>query len=234
MAGLSAPRVLTVPARYSLERSSASVADFHARPVPIPPDCAIWWHDVADRALVLGSTQRDDVVDSEACERAGVDVVRRRSGGGAVLLVPGTVEWIDVIVPRGSAGWADDVHAPMRWLGRHLAAVLIADLDVDPGRVEVHEGPMVTTPWSSTICFDGLGAGEVLLDGAKLVGISQRRTREAARLQCCWYTATDPELLVSLLAAAHRPAVDALHPVATLPPTLAAAIPGHLAVRLPA
>jgi hypothetical protein len=93
---------------------------------------------------------------------------------------------------------------------------------------------MVTTPWSSTICFDGIGAGEVLLDGGKLVGISQRRSRDAARLQCCWYTETDPELLVSLLAGDHRPSVEDLRPVATLPRELAAAIPEHLARRLPA
>lgn len=220
--------------RYSLERSSASAAEFHARSVPTPPGREIWWHDVTGRALVLGSSQGDDIVDAVACAQAGVDVVRRRSGGGAVLLVPGAVEWIDVIVARDSAGWTDDVHASMRWLGRHLAEVLTADLGLDPARVEVHEGPMVTTPWSSTVCFDGLGAGEVLLDGAKLVGISQRRTRDAARLQCCWYSATDPGLLVSLLAADHRPPVDALRPVATLPGDLAAALPGHLARRLPA
>ena len=63
-------------------------------------------------------------MDHEACERAGVAVVRRRSGGGAVLLVPGEVTWLDVIVPPGSAGWSDDAHVPMVWLGRHLAAVL--------------------------------------------------------------------------------------------------------------
>ena len=234
VAGLLAARVLTVAARYALERSSASVAEFHARSVPVPAACEIWWHDVADRALVLGSTQRDDVVDLEACARAGIDVVRRRSGGGAVLLVPGTVEWIDVIVPRDAPGWADDVHAPMRWLGGHLAEVLTVDLDVDIARVEVHDGPMSTTPWSSTICFDGVGTGEVLLDGAKLVGISQRRTRDAARLQCCWYTATDADLLVSLIAADHRPPVEELHHVATLAPELATAIPEHLARRLPA
>ena len=223
-----------MPARYTLERSSASATEFHARAVPTPAACEIWWHEVAGPALVLGSTQRVDIVDAEACELAGIDVVRRRSGGGAVLLIPGAVEWIDVIVPRDSAGWADDVHAPMRWLGRHLASVLTADLAIDPARVDVHDGPMVTTPWSTTICFDGVGAGEVLLDGDKLVGISQRRTRDAARLQCCWYTGTDPALLVSLLVADQRPTVEALRPVATLPGALASAIPAHLARRLPA
>ena len=50
-------------------------------------------------ALVLGSTQRAEVVDERACADAGVEVVRRRSGGGAVLLEPGAVVWFDVVVP---------------------------------------------------------------------------------------------------------------------------------------
>ncbi len=98
--------------------------------------------------------------------------------------------------------------------------------------VSVHDGPMVTTPWSSTVCFDGVGAGEVLLGGRKLVGISQRRTRHAARLQCCWYSHYDPARLVELLAPAARPTVTDLRPVATVPPAIADAMPAALAARL--
>jgi lipoate-protein ligase A len=192
----------------------------------------IWWHDITSPALVLGSTQSADVVDEQACHRAGVEVVRRRSGGGAVLLVPGVVTWVDVIVPAGSPGGAADIHAPMVWLGRHIADVLGELLgDVRGDRtITVHEGPMVSTAWSSAVCFDGLGAGEVLLDGEKLVGISQRRTRHAARLQCCWYSRYDPAALVDLFA--HRPSVDDLQPVATVPRSIADAIPAALAARL--
>lgn len=216
--------------RYRIERSTSSAAEFHARPVPDPAEPVIWWHEVTAPALVLGSTQPDSVVDAEACRAAGVDVVRRRSGGGAVLLRPGEVTWIDVVVPRGAPGWADDVHAPMVWLGAHLAAAireLLADRTID-----VHEGPMVSTDWSRLVCFDGFGAGEVLVDGRKLVGISQRRTRQAARLQCCWYSVHDPADLVELLVASVRPPVDRLQPVATVPADVAAAIPVALAARL--
>jgi lipoate-protein ligase A len=215
---------------YRLERSRSTAAAFHARTVPDPADRVVWWHDVTAPALVLGSTQSDAVVDHDACRRAGVEVVRRRSGGGAVLLRPGAVTWIDVIVPRGAAGWADDVHAPMVWLGHHLGAVIAEHL---PGReVRAHEGPMVTTPWSALVCFDGVGAGEVVLDGHKVVGISQRRTRHAARLQCCWYHQYDPVDLLELLAADVRPVLDELLPVATLPGALATSLPALVAARL--
>jgi lipoate-protein ligase A len=213
-----------------LVRSTSTAAEFHAKVVPDPADAEVWLHDITGAALVLGSTQDADVVDVEACRRAGVAVVRRRSGGGAVLLTPGQVTWVDVIVPAGSRGWADDIHAPMVWVGRQLAAVF--DELLVEGTVSVHDGRMVTTAWSPVVCFDGFGAGEVLLDGRKLVGISQRRTRHAARLQCCWYSRYDASALVDLLAPAHRPAVAELAPIATVPDRIARAIPAALAARL--
>jgi lipoate-protein ligase A len=198
---------------FEVVRSRSDAATFHAQRVPEPARAALWWHEVTRPALVLGSNQDDAMVDRGACARAGVDVVRRRSGGGAVLLVPGEVAWLDVILPRHGPGWSDDVHRPMVWFGTHLVAALAA-AGVG-GALDVHHGPMRTTPWSSMICFDGLGAGEVSRDGAKLVGISQRRTRGAARLQCCWYLHHDPSALVGLLEGADRPPVAALGPVAT-------------------
>ena len=174
-------------------------------------------------ALVLGSTQPDEVVDRAACAAAGVEVVRRRSGGGAVLLMPGDVTWVDVVLPAGSPGWSDDVHRPMVWLGRHLAAALGGDA------LHVHDGPMVVTDWSRTICFDGIGSGEVMLGDRKLVGISQRRTRLGARLQCCWYRRYDPRELVALLDPAHRPLVEELLPVATWDDQPTGDVPARLA-----
>lgn len=208
MAPVPADRFVNSP--YRLVRSTSTASEFHARSVPEPARCEIWQHDISAPALVLGSSQDEAVVDLDACRRAGVEVVRRRSGGGAVLLVPGEVTWIDVIVPAGEAGWSDDVHGPMVWLGRHLAEV------IDVPTVTVHEGALPSTEWSPLVCFDGVGAGEVLVGGAKLVGISQRRTRHAARLQCCWYSTYDPARLVELLAPDRRPSLDDLAPVATV------------------
>lgn len=183
-------------------------------------------------ALVLGSTQSRDVVDDQACRSRGIEVVRRRSGGGAVLLNPGEVNWIDVIMPSGAPGWSHDVHGPMVWLGGHLAEAVadrLSGCEPAPGAyVQVHEGKMRTTPWSSLVCFDGLGSGEVLLDGEKLIGMSQRRTRVVARLQCCWYSGYDPTALTSLLVPEVRPSVAELRPVATIAPSVAATIPEYL------
>lgn len=201
----------------------------------------VWWNRLTEPALALGSTQRDDsIVDAAACAAAGIDVVRRRSGGGAVLLIPDEVEWFDVIIPTGAvSGLNDDVHAPMLWLGERIAAVLEPLVQDDGGRhdrvqgeVTVRGPGVVSTPWSSLVCFDGFGPGEVLLGGRKLVGISQRRTRAASRLQCCWYRRYDPAQLVDLLAADVRPSISDLSPVGILDVDDAGALLAELSVAL--
>ena len=93
---------MNTPAGWTIEHASGSASVFHGwEPEPGAGRLARWF-SVDAPALVLGSAQRDDVVDADACAAAGVEVVRRRSGGGAVLLLPGEVTWLDVVVPAGS------------------------------------------------------------------------------------------------------------------------------------
>jgi lipoate-protein ligase A len=217
---------------YAVQAFAGSATDFHARDIGADPAPELWAFDVATPALVLGSKQRgDDIADAAACAAAGVEIVRRRSGGGAVLLEPGAVVWFDVVAPVAqlrAAGVGDDVTASMGWLGWHVATAL-ADLGV---AAEVHRGAMACSAWCPLICFAGIGPGEVLADGAKLVGISQRRSRAGARYQCAVHTRWSPDALVALLAV-DVPAAE-LPPVATLPADVAAALPGAVAASLAA
>lgn len=144
-------------------------------------------------AVVLGSTQPDGAV----VEGAGVEVARRRSGGGAVLVEPGRVVWADVVVPAGDALWHPDVGRATWWLGDAWAGALEA-LGL-PGAA-VHRGGLVRSRWSSAVCFAGLGPGEVTLAGRKAVGIAQRRTRDGALFQCAAPLAWDPAPLLVALA----------------------------------
>ncbi len=210
-------------AGWELVRRRSTAGEFHAFPVPDDPVPQVWVHEITAPAVVLGSTQSDELVDVDVCRRDGIEIVRRRSGGGAVWLSPGDVVWVDVIVPRNGPGWHDDIHRPMVWLGEHLAAAFAESGLPD---AVVHTGKMVTTEHSRMVCFDGLGPGELTLDGSKLVGISQRRTRDAARLQCCWYVEYDHRDLTDLLADD----VDAtsLRPAATVDRAVAEQIPDLL------
>lgn len=152
--------------------------------------------DVDRPALVLGSTQRWPGPPAPGRARLDVDVVRRRSGGGAVLLRPGETVWVDVVVPADDPLWEVDVGRSFHWLGEVWACAL-ATLGV-AGRV--HRGALVATRWSRAVCFAGVGAGEVVAGaGGKVVGMASRRTREWALFQCAVPLAWDPAAYVAAL-----------------------------------
>jgi len=190
---------------WAVERHHESPATFHARE-PEPARRAVWICEPSGPALVLGSTQRTSVVDADACQRAGVPVVRRRSGGGAVLVQPGSPLWVDVVLPAGDPLWDRDVGQAFLWLGDVWLRAL-ADVGVS---ASVHRGALRRTRWSDLVCFAGLGPGELTTSGgAKVVGISQRRTREAARFQCAALLRWEPAALVALLALADATRAEA-------------------------
>ena len=182
---------------WSVERTRGSAGLHHGRPVPDGAGRSVWVLEVDRPAVVLGSTQPEHDVDHGAAEALGVEVVRRRSGGGAVLLDPGEALWVDVVVPRDDPLWDDDVAVAAEWLG-HVWAAALADLGIGPA--EVHRGGLVRTPLAPVVCFAGTGPGEVRVEGRKVLGISQRRTRHAARFQCSLPLVWRPGRHVALLA----------------------------------
>ena len=161
-----------------------AVAELHALDPfsPAPPDRPLVWHQrFQNGAIVLGSRQQAELVDAARAEAAGLDVVRRRSGGGAVLLRPGQMLWIDLVVPPGVA--PDDVRGSMVWIGE-VWRDAFDELGADPDAMRVHRGGLIDTPWSELVCFAGVGPGEIVVGDRKLVGLSQRRTRHGMRAQC--------------------------------------------------
>lgn len=168
---------------WDIQRARGTATEFHQR--DLPRERTIWIFEVEQPALVLGSSQA-------MVEVSGIEVVRRRSGGGAVYVAPGGTLWVDVVVPRDDELWDDDVGRATHWLGDAWATAI-------DDQALVHRGGMVHNEWSDLVCFAGLGPGEVTVDGRKVVGISQRRTRRAARFQCVGYERWDPQPLVDLL-----------------------------------
>lgn len=148
--------------------------------------------------LVLGSAQDAGTVDLVACEAAGVEVVRRRSGGGALLVAPDCQVWLDVFLPAGDSLVKTDVSRAPWWLGEVWVAALGSvasswglvaagspggkagsvprSKSGGGGALEVHRGPVVGR-FARTVCIAGIGPGEVHACGMKVVGISQRRSR---------------------------------------------------------
>lgn len=112
-----------------------------------------------------------------------------------MLVRPGEQLWIDVLLPADDPLWEADVGRSFHWLGQVWVDAL-ASLGVDSSW---HNGPMVCTPWCRRVCFAGIGSGEVTVDGRKVVGLAQRRTRAGALFQCAALLRWDPAAMVDLL-----------------------------------
>ncbi len=147
----------------------------------------VWWCRPDRDAIVLGSRQAPDLLDAAACDEAGLAIARRRSGGGLVVIRRDAMVWIDLVLPHGVA--PDDVRGAMVWAGERWRSALIEVAGAPADGLRVHDGGMVDSAWSTLVCFAGIGPGEVLDHGAKLVGLSQRRTRSGARIQGLLHTA---------------------------------------------
>jgi lipoate-protein ligase A len=202
------PRLEPTAPGWQVERRRGSGAELHALDWPDPLEPTVWLLDVERPALVLGSTQSASTVDAIALTGWGIELAGRRSGGGAVLLVPGQSVWIDVFIPASHLRWDADVNRSFHWLGEVWVAAL-ADLGVEAA---VHRGGLVRTAQSDRVCFAGLGAGEVTIAGAKAVGLSQRRTRAGARFQCVVHRSWDSAPLAAIAGVTP----EDLPPVATL------------------
>ena len=186
---------------WSVARLTGSAAELHARDLPDPVERAVWMLEATAPALVLGSTQPLDRrgLASRSC--------RRRSGGGAVLVRPGEVLWVDVLLPRGDPLWDDDV-------GRAATGSARRWRDAARRRGDVHTGPLVRTPWSTRV-LRRASAPARCCRRRKVVGISQRRTRAGARFQCAVLRAWDSTELARIFAAGEwREVADDLDRVA--------------------
>jgi len=158
----------------------------------LPAERSVWNVDITTPAIVLGSRQTEAELDLDACANENVEIVRRRSGGGMVFLSPGKQLWLDVVIPKDDRLWIDDVGRAAWWLGEVWLAAIKSLATAEKMDVYVHRQDLVRGKYGDLVCFSGAGPGEVMtLDDAgnpaKIVGISQRRTRDLARFQCTMY-----------------------------------------------
>jgi len=175
---------------------SGSAGELHGDRMPVPDRRMVRVATVVGPALVLGSGQVAGRLDVEGAAAQGVEVARRRSGGGAVLLWPGHQVWLDVCLPRDDPLWDDDVGRSARWLGSAVAAALVG---LGAEGAQAHLGPIQPTAWSHQVCFAGRAPGEVVVGSRKVVGTSQRRSRDGAVFQVAVALVWAPSILVDLL-----------------------------------
>ena len=176
---------------WKLYTENISAGEQHGR--DLVAERAVWDVRVTRTAIVLGSRQDETLLNIDQCRRSDVDVVRRRSGGGIVFLAPGEHVWLDVVIPHGDVLWSDDVARASWWLGDVWVQTLHS---LGMNDVSVHRKSLNSDAWGDLLCFAGVGPGEVVQQReetfGKVVGISQRRTRDYARFQCTIYMKWNP------------------------------------------
>ncbi len=117
--------------------------------------------------LSLGQAQSVTEVDMEACAAAGVDLVRRPTGGRAILHVDELT--YSVTAPESDPRVSGDIVTSYR----KLSAGLLEGLHLlhIPG---VQSNPP-SKPMTSPICFEEPSHYEITVNGKKLIGSAQMR-----------------------------------------------------------
>ena len=133
-------------------------------------------------ALVLGSRQSEQLIDLERAAQRNIEVVRRRSGGGIVLVDPHRSLWIDIEIGGDDPRYVAEPLGMMEQVGRWWLAALTS-LDCALPRIRQFVGQTGSDANGELVCFAGSSHGELMVEQSKLVGLSQRRTRDGARVQ---------------------------------------------------
>jgi lipoate-protein ligase A len=124
--------------------------------------------------LSLGYFQSFDVVDLDACRTLGIDIVRRPTGGRAILHDRELT--YSVSLPAAVLGQERGILPSYHRISRALQAGLRA---LGIITTMAPESAAASLPEHGPICFDRPSAHEILLQGRKLIGSAQVRRANA-------------------------------------------------------
>lgn len=147
--------------------------------------------------ISIGYLQSANDIDEYACKAAGVQIVRRITGGRAVfhddeltysLLVPESYSLFPNSVLGAYKVICCGIMCGLRYLG------IPADMDTSAGT-----GKRALNPHSSAACFDASSRHEIVVNGRKLVGSAQCRKHRVLLQHGSIINSFDVEKFFSLL-----------------------------------
>jgi lipoyl(octanoyl) transferase len=155
---------------------------------------ARWWLPASPAIVVgLGLWQRvAELVDLTRCQAAGVEVLPRRAGGGALLLDEHMLCGA-ICMPLPSPSLSADLTESYRWLGECIVGLLhdagvsgarrveVAEARADVAELRARGDTLAKLLLAS--CFGALSPHEVVVGSAKIAGLAQVRRRRAALFQ---------------------------------------------------
>jgi len=158
------------------------------------------------------------------CASLGVEVVRRVTGGGAVLHA-GDLTYA-VIAPTGTPELPDDLAGSYDWIrARLLEGLQAAGFAARAARARTDAARL-------DLCFAGATGFEVELDGLKLIGSAQRRTAHGLLQHGSIRIADDSALYRALTGSTPAPAPPPGLDAAALRSALVASFAAALEQRL--
>lgn len=170
----------------------------------------LYWSQAQPEGLVLGFSQRPEILNAGALARHSLSLYHRRAGGTAVLVGPHLLS-LDVMLPAGHALILPDLVESYRWLGETWVVTLrelgIATRIVTPA--EAHAGRELlkqpdTRERESILrraCYGSLSPYEVVTadTNQKVVGLDMIRRRTGTLLQAGVLLSWETERLSELL-----------------------------------
>ena len=171
-----------------------------------PP--TLYWSQAEAEGLVLGFSQKHDVVNPHTLTELSLPIYHRRAGGTAVLVGPHLLS-LDVILPAGHPLALPDLVESYRWLGETWVEALLA-LGIETRAVSPSEAnaqrALLKQPETEAheslmrrACFGSLSPYEVVTGKSKVVGLDMIRRRAGTLLQAGVLLHWESEMLARLL-----------------------------------
>lgn len=148
--------------------------------------------------LSLGYGQREDWIDRPLCARLGVEVVRRPTGGRALLHQPDEITYAVVLPDPGGLPVQESFAGIASLLAEALARLGVP--------VETAAGGHAPSSGAHPSCLAVAAPGEVTARGRKLVGSAQVRRHGRLLQHGALPRRTDEELLARLIPGARAQA----------------------------
>lgn len=195
MLALAAESLTTLPDCENsdfVNQDSAATEQQQIRQTLATEICAPGWllNRYNKPAIILGAAQRPDEQQLARAAAQGVELVRRKSGGGAVMAGAEMLS-VSVFLPRHHPISKGSTVKAYHWIGALWQKVfasygLYSHL---PNTEEIARSKqrteLLSTDWA---CYGGVAHGELLdQQGRKLLGVAQIRSRYGCVLTCGLY-----------------------------------------------
>ncbi len=158
----------------------------------IPPTVRVYgW---SEPAITLGYSQKAEAeLDRERCRQLGIAIVRRPTGGRALLH---TNELTYAVVAPVTL---DPFNQGMKATFQAVSEALLMGLQGFGVQGDINTSKQRSGPARSPACFASLNHYEITVDGKKLVGRAQKRTSKAFLQHGSVIIESDHKLFASLL-----------------------------------